>query len=770
VTEPARPYADAAPIYFAAGWAGALPVRGKYPPPKGWTGQDAPYPSYPDVQAWCDEHGDLNIGLRLPRHVLGIDVDNYVGKPGKATLEAAETRWGALPVTWVSTSRSDGVSGIRLYSVPEGLAWPGELPGGGVELIQYRHRYVMAWPSIHPTTGDMYRWHIQRPHFENAIPAVDDLPALPAEWIKGLTLGDEKDVRKANLADGEAGAWLTAHGDGQPCQLMQAATQRGKADLGTPGSRHESATRAVARVCHLIAEGHTGGMSAAVELAGAFAAATAAEPERAGEFGRLLTGAVRMAAVSTRATLDPCDLGAFSPMKPVQFDRAPAVPHHGPESTPADVAIVDEPIRSSWSPVDLTAILEGRNTERAPDVLRREDGNALFYLGRVNGLLGPSESGKSWVALEACKQVLADGDHVVFLDFEDTAQGTVARLKAMGVDLDAIRARFHYIGPDEAPTSQPMSDLMNTLDLYRPRLVILDGFNAAMSLSGLDLMSNTDATRFYQGLLKPITAEDRAVVYVDHTPKSKEDESQGGIGAQAKRAMTSGCAIRVDKRKDFGPGVTGYLKLIVDKDRAGLVREIAAGARNIGTAVIRSEHGGPVSIVIEKPEQTQVSPNGGTVNMGLGVMMEHVSTVLQRIGPTNRGVLASEVGRRKDDVRDATDQLAKAGYVSIKAKGPGVVITLLRPFVLGKHDPFDFRPASTPIDPGSNANASENPSTPPTPPIGGPGRRVEAEPPAQTPNSDDIDPGERVDSTPDLKWTPDGLINTRTGEIVSRRV
>src|SRR5690242_5806382 len=152
------PYRDAAADYYRAGWTGALPIRGKWPPPKGWTGTDGAVPSFADVFAWAEgPEGDLNIGLRLPAHVLGIDVDAYAQKRGAATLAEHEARLGKLPPTWISTSRDDGVSGIRLYIVPEGLHWPGVLPGGDVDVIQERHRYVMAPPSIHPE-GRAYRW------------------------------------------------------------------------------------------------------------------------------------------------------------------------------------------------------------------------------------------------------------------------------------------------------------------------------------------------------------------------------------------------------------------------------------------------------------------------------------------------------------------------------------------------------------------------------------------------------------------------------------
>src|SRR6478752_5484557 len=100
------PYALAAPVYQRAGWRGVIPVRGKWPPPTGWTGAEGRWPSYPDIQTWVDgPEGSQNIALRLPGDVLGVDVDAYGGKHGAATLASCEAEWGELPATWRSTSR-----------------------------------------------------------------------------------------------------------------------------------------------------------------------------------------------------------------------------------------------------------------------------------------------------------------------------------------------------------------------------------------------------------------------------------------------------------------------------------------------------------------------------------------------------------------------------------------------------------------------------------------------------------------------------------------
>jgi hypothetical protein len=56
---------------------------------------------------------------------------------------------------------------------------------------------------------------------------------------------------------------------------------------------------------------------------------------------------------------------------------------------------------------DVAGLLAGDLPEPpAPELLRRTDGNAMFYKGQVNMLFGEPESGKTWVALAAVSEAL----------------------------------------------------------------------------------------------------------------------------------------------------------------------------------------------------------------------------------------------------------------------------------------------------------------------------------------------------------------------------
>ena len=117
--------------------------------------------------------------------------------------------------------------------------------------------------------------------------------------------------------------------------------------------------------------------------------------------------------------------------------------------TTVEPAAVPETERTSWWPRDLAGLLAGDlEEEPAPSHLARTDGHRLFYAGKVNALIGESESGKTWVGLLAVAQALAVGQPVLYLDFEDTLAGITGRLRALGVT-DAHLQHLTYISPDE---------------------------------------------------------------------------------------------------------------------------------------------------------------------------------------------------------------------------------------------------------------------------------------------------------------------------------
>jgi hypothetical protein len=341
------PYATAAGLYLAAGWPGVLPLpaRRKEWPPKGYTGRDGLMPSAEQVAAWVIDKPDHNIGLRAPQRVLGIDVDDYGDKHGAEELSTLVDKLGPLPPTWVSTAR-DLPSGIQWLRVPQGRAW-NDKPAAAIEIVQHGHRYGVVWPSVHPE-GGVYRWIRPdgMPADDGQVPNVDDLPELPAEWVKFLSRGDLAEVSRAGLDAEAAEAWLSEHGGGEPCREMGRAVA--DARIGT-ANVHGSMTDLTQRIAYLITEGHCGGTAAIHEAHGAYKAALRArgdDPARRGdEFGRAVRGAIDKVAAKAVTPWDPCQPGYEMAMLtggPTEPPRGePEQAQDGTTASPAHLAMVD---------------------------------------------------------------------------------------------------------------------------------------------------------------------------------------------------------------------------------------------------------------------------------------------------------------------------------------------------------------------------------------------------------------------------------------------
>ena len=258
-----RPFRDAAHIYFARGWFPfPLPPAAKFPPPKGWTGYHAGYPSAADIQAWSDNGvGGDNIGLRMAPDQLAIDVDAYGDKLGAKTFAQALARLGPLPPTWSLTSRDDGMSGMQVFRVPPGRQWADVL-GPGVEIIHWGHRYSVAAPSIHPDTGHRYVW--RDPDWNIvAGPEASDVPALPAAWVNDLDRGPVDQVSlKAETTSAEATEYLAALPAGPVCDYMLKILDDAAVELAPQQSRHDAARNLSLRIVRAGDQGHHGTMIA----------------------------------------------------------------------------------------------------------------------------------------------------------------------------------------------------------------------------------------------------------------------------------------------------------------------------------------------------------------------------------------------------------------------------------------------------------------------------------------------------------------------------
>lgn len=126
------------------------------------------------ARTWWAGRDDLGVGIALRASgLLCVDVDPRNG--GMETLDALEYQHGRLDA---DVSAISGGGGPHFYFLNEGAAsYPGKL-GPGVDCKS--DGYMVAPPSVHPTTGRRYCWEA------SSDPMDGTLPTVPPPWLRDL--------------------------------------------------------------------------------------------------------------------------------------------------------------------------------------------------------------------------------------------------------------------------------------------------------------------------------------------------------------------------------------------------------------------------------------------------------------------------------------------------------------------------------------------------------------------------------------------------------
>lgn len=215
--------------------------------------------------------------------------------------------------------------------------------------------------------------------------------------------------------------------------------------------------------------------------------------------------------------------------------------------------------------VDMAEILAGSLEPVMPSMLQRTDGRFLIYSARLNVLQGSPASGKTWVSRMIAVQEIAAGNHVMILDWEDTAQAFVAGLLALGAHPDDIRTYVHFLKPDTTHTNARILKAVKKLNIS---LLIIDSVAEALNFCGLSEDKPDEYLRWLAQLPRQAANMGTTVVMLDHIVKSKDEQGFWARGTGAKLGACDGATYNV-KSSGFNQITDGNIYLTVAKDRPG---------------------------------------------------------------------------------------------------------------------------------------------------------------------------------------------------------
>ena len=557
---PASVDIDADPIIYAhayalRGWR-VLPIKpGEKRPPMGAWQKAATIDKAMIDKWWTELYRDHGVGVATGRAsgIFVLDVDVAEDKAGDETLADLEARYGALPDTPTVETPSGGAhyyfkipDGIEIRNdagrrLGQGLDIRGE---GGQVVAPPTARAVDAYEWVGETwrlePADAPRWLIER-IAELPKPEAPDLPTTPV--VRDLE-DDDGPAQRYN----QRTVWtdiLIADG-----WTLVDIEDDGEQRWTRPGKDPRDGISATV--------GHGGGDQLTV-----FTSSIPWLPEgsysKFGYYAARFHGGDRSEAARTLRNEDYADAEAV----------LAAVPLSAPEATQALAVVEDEVYGTGWDPLDLTEVLSDGYKPPMPTILCRDDGCALLYMARINALYGESGSGKSWVAMFACAQLMLRDQHVLYIDLEDHVGSVLTRLKSLGVPVAVLRTHFHYVSPVLAWNDQAEKKITAVIIDYDCQLAVVDSTGEAMALDGADPNSDDDVARWFRRVPRTMARLGPAVLLLDHVPKAKDAPGGFAIGSQRKRAAIDGASYRVNSSVAPAKGVRGILKLITAKDRGG---------------------------------------------------------------------------------------------------------------------------------------------------------------------------------------------------------
>lgn len=301
------------------------------------------------------------------------------------------------------------------------------------------------------------------------------------------------------------------------------------------------------------------------------------------------------------------------------------------------------------------------------------DDQALFYVGKVNGIHGESGCGKSWTALTCTAQELAGGEWVIYVDLEDDEVGLVSRLLDMGVEPDDL-ARLMYLHPYERFDDNAADALTEAVREVMPSLVVVDSTGEAMALDGVQPNADEEVAGWFQRLPGRIARMGPAVIVLDHMAKA----DNGGlwpIGSQRKRAAISGAQYLQKSMTPFDKATPGAARLVCAKDRHGTYRV------GLAVAELQVDPLGGLDVTLQSAIAESPMPAADRMMVRVARWIEAEAARTENFEYVLTGAVRKAVQGKSEEIDRAIARLVDGGYIRLEQRGRAKHLRPLRPYL-----------------------------------------------------------------------------------------
>ena len=633
----------------------------KHPPLEAW--QDKATTNPETIRLWWRNNPRYGVGIATGlydhRWLFCVDIDNGVDprtgrvKEGDDSLHDLETEHGPLPDTMEGQSGSGGRHLWYWSDVEITNDQAGRL---GVDLdIRGVGGQIVCHPTIHPVTGRAYQWVDSK--------APDETPIAPApRWlIDLLTTPTATQPRTTTVPyDGP-------ERPGDRLRWVDILTGNGATYIGTrrdhktgssyelwarPGADHTSATLYYAGtdLLKVFTPNWPGLEQGATYTRFGFYAAVNHEGDHrkaAAELARLERDTDNYEDLICGPATDSGLPGDDQPDDPLPDDDGTAR-------------------KGNWRPADLAAALAAGLTRPEPEYLIRDDGKALFYPGKTHTVFGESGAGKTWLMYIAAAQQIAQGCHVIILDWEDDEIAYLSRMIALGIPGELVVANSTYYPIGAAATVDDLEEIDRLIAEHQTVFIGIDSTGEAIAAQGMDQDKDPDVAKWMGALPRRWARLGVCVVMLDHMPHAGGRE----IGSQRKRAGISGAAYEAIATQPFSREQAGILTIKVAKDRGG---NYAKGTEQAVVEFNPENDGLVMRYVVRAGSGRAVSSNSKSAGEYMDAIVEFLE---QQTKPVSTRALRDGVPGDNKNIDAALSLLVKARKVLKTPQGQGIYYAL----------------------------------------------------------------------------------------------